>query len=218
MKTNLPFDSHVAEYEEWYREFPFVFQSEVEALRQMLPEGDNLSGIEVALGTGKFSEALGIKEGIEPSPNMRAIAVSRGIEVVDSVAENLPYGDLKFDFVLMAFCISYFNDLSITFKEAHRILKNNGVLIIGFIDRNSIIGKYYEQHKPESIFYKQANFYTVDRVVSELTHAGFRHFNFCQTLFKPLQEIKTFEPSKPGHGQGSFVIVQALKKQKRNSR
>ncbi len=217
MKTNLPFDSHVAEYEEWYQEFPFVFQSEVEALREMLPEGDNLRGIEVALGTGKFSEALGIKEGVEPSPNMRALAVSRGIEVVDSVAENLPYGDLKFDFVLMAFCISYFNNLSIVFREAHRVLKKNGVLIVGFIDRNSIIGKYYEDRKPESTFYRQANFYTVEKVLAELKQSGFKHFNFCQTLFNPLSEIKAFEPSKPGHGQGSFVVVQAMKKRKRNT-
>jgi ubiquinone/menaquinone biosynthesis C-methylase UbiE len=212
MKTHLAFDSHVAQYEAWYEHYPFVFQSEVEALRQMLPEGDRLTGIEVALGTGKFSEALGIKEGIEPSPNMRAIAVKRGIEVIDAEAEHLPYGDLRFDFVMMAFCISYFDNLHITFLEANRVLKNNGVLVIGFIDRESTIGKYYEQRKPESTFYKAANFYTVDKVISELKQAGFRHFKFCQTLFKLLDEIKTFEPAKPGHGEGSFVVIQAGKK------
>jgi ubiquinone/menaquinone biosynthesis C-methylase UbiE len=212
MKTHLAFDSHVTEYEAWYEHYPFVFESEVEALRQMLPEGDRLTGIEVALGTGKFSEALGIKEGIEPSPNMRAIAVKRGIEVVDAEAEHLPYGDLRFDFVMMAFCISYFDNLHITFREAHRVLKNKGVLVVGFIDRESTIGKYYEQRKPESTFYKAANFYTVDKVISELKQAGFRHFKFCQTLFKPLDDIKTFEPAKPGHGEGSFVVIQAGKK------
>ncbi|MBA4053572.1 MAG: SAM-dependent methyltransferase [Marivirga sp.] len=201
MKTHLAFDSHVAEYEAWYEHYPYVFESEVEALRQMLPEGDRLTGIEVALGTGKFSEALGIKEGIEPSPNMRAIAVKRGIEVVDAKAEHLPYGDLRFDLVLMAFCISYFDNLNITFREAHRVLKNSGVLVVGFIDRESIIGKYYEQRKPESTFYKAANFYTVDKVISELKLAGFRHFKFCQTLFKPLDDIKILEPAKPGHGK-----------------
>lgn len=212
MKKNLPFDSHVAEYEAWYKDYPFVFTSEVEALRQLLPEGDRLTGIEVALGTGKFSEALGIKEGIEPSPNMRSIALKRGIEVVDGVAEQLPYGDLRFDFVLMAFCISYFDDLHVVFREAHRALNKNGVLVIGFIDRNSIIGKYYEQHKPESTFYKAANFYKVDKVLFELNRAGFKHFKFSQTLFKPLNDIKAFEPARPGYGEGSFVVIQAGKK------
>lgn len=212
MKTKLPFDSHVEQYEEWYEEYPHVFRSEVEALREMLPEGDNLVGIEVGLGTGRFSQALGIKEGLEPSVNMRSRAIERGIEVVDGTAENLPYGDLRFDFVLMAFCISYFEDLHAAFMEAYRVLKHDGSLVVGFIDRNSPIGQYYEKHKPESTFYKQANFYTVDKVARELAAAGFRHLTFCQTLFKPLDEIRAFEPSKPGYGEGSFVVVQARKK------
>lgn len=216
MKTNLPFDTHVSDYEEWFDEYPFVFRSEVEALRQMLPEGENLHGIEVALGTGRFAEALGIKEGVEPSANMRAAAVERGIEVVDAVAEQLPYGDLRFDFVLMSFCISYFNDLHVAFKEANRVLKQNGALVVGFIDRNSLIGKYYEKHKPESTFYKLANFYTVDKVIFELNRAGFKHFQFCQTLFGELDDIKTFEPAKTGYGEGSFIVIQARKKGKEN--
>ena len=67
MKKDFSFDSHVAEYEQWFDDHSFVFKSEVEALRAMLPRGDSLSGIEVALGTGRFCEALGIKEGVEPS-------------------------------------------------------------------------------------------------------------------------------------------------------
>ena len=212
MKHNLPFDSHVAEYEEWYEQYPHVFKSEVEALREMLPEGDKLTGIEVGLGTGRFSEALGIKEGVEPSENMRRLAIERGIEVVDGSAEQLPYADLRFDFVLMAFCISYFEDLHIAFREANRVLKQNGTLVLGFIDRNSPIGQQYEKQKPESTFYKLANFYTVDKVVYELTRSGFRHFDFCQTLFEPLEEIKSFEPAIPGYGRASFVVIKARKK------
>lgn len=212
MKTNLPFDTHVAEYEDWYESHPLVFKSEVEAVREMLPEGDKLMGIEIGVGTGRFSQALGIKEGVEPSENMRRLAIDRGIEVVDGSAEQLPYGDLRFDFVLMNFCISYFEDLHAAFREAARVLKNKGTLIVGFIDRNSPIGEEYERRKPESTFYRDANFYTVDKVVRELTGAGFRHFDFCQTLFKPLNEIKEFESAIPGYGRGSFVVIKAKKK------
>lgn len=212
MKKNLPFDTHVEEYEEWYQEYPFVFQSEVEAIRQMLPEGERLTGIEVGLGTGQFAQALGIKEGVEPAPNMRARAINRGIEALDGVAESLPYKDLRFDFVIMACSISYYDDLHRALKEAYRVLKNNGVLIIGFIDRNSIIGKQYEQHKAESIFYREANFYSVDKVKSELAQAKFKQLEFCQTLFRPLADIKEFEPARQGYGEGSFVVVQAKKR------
>ena len=211
MNSLMVFDEHVAEYDEWYEKYPEVFKSEVEALRDMLPEGEALSGIEVGLGTGQFAKALGIKEGIEPSPNMRAVAISRGIEVMDAVAESLPYKDLKFDFVLMSFCISYFKELHSPFKEAHRVLKNNGALVIGFLDKNSVIGRAYAEHQADSIFYKHAKFYSVNKVVSELTQAGFRNITIAQTLFDPLDKIKTFQPSRKGYGEGSFVVLKALK-------
>lgn len=212
MKANLPFDTHVEEYEEWFSDHPFVFQSEVEAIRQMLPEGEELRGIEVGLGTGQFSRALGIREGVEPSRNMRSIAVARGIDVLNGVAERLPYEDMRFDFVLMAFCVSYFENVHNAFKEALRVLKKNGMLVIGFLDRDRPIGQSYEAHKADSTFYRQARFFSVDKMVYELTAAGFKRFEFCQTLFHPLDEIKEAEQPKPGYGEGSFVVVQARKK------
>jgi ubiquinone/menaquinone biosynthesis C-methylase UbiE len=212
MKKQFSFDDHVKEYEEWFDRYPWVFMSEVEALREMLPVGEKLNGIEVGIGTGRFSEALGIKEGIEPSANMRTLAVNRGIEIMDGVAERLPYADHRFDFVLMNFCICYFDDLHAAFKEAHRVLGSDGALVVGFIDKDSIIGMYYEKHKPESTFYKHANFYSVEKVISELNRAGFKHTATCQTLFNALDDIKALQPTKPGHGEGSFVVVKAMKK------
>jgi len=213
MNTSIElFDQHVHEYEEWFDQYPYVFQSEIEAVREMLPEGDSLSGIEIGLGTGRYSMALKIKEGIEPSRNMRTLAIKRGIDAMEGVAEKLPYGDMRFDFAVMLFCISYFNSLKAAFKEAHRILKRNGSLVIGFIDKESPVGKHYEAHKSESIFYRQARFYSVDRVVNELSQAGFRHFTFRQTLFGELDAIQNLQPSKEGYGEGSFVVIQASKK------
>lgn len=211
MIKTLPFNEHVAEYEEWYRKYPFVFQSEVEAIRELLPAGNSIYGIEVALGTGRFAKELGIKEGIEPSPNMRALALKKGIDVLSAEAEHLPYKDMRFDFVLMAFCISYFDDLPAAFKEARRVLKNGGSLIAGFIDKDSIIGKFYEQRKPDSVFYKQANFYSTKRIIAELKKLGFKKLQFSQTLFHALDDIKEFEPAKPGYGEGSFVLIKAIK-------
>jgi ubiquinone/menaquinone biosynthesis C-methylase UbiE len=211
MIKTLPFNEHVAEYEEWYRKYPFVFQSEVEAIRELLPAGNSIYGIEVALGTGRFAKELGIKEGIEPSPNMRALALKKGIDVLSAEAEHLPYKDMRFDFVLMAFCISYFDDLPAAFKEARRVLKNGGSLIAGFIDKDSIIGKFYEQRKPDSVFYKQATFYSTKRIIAELKKPGFKKLQFSQTLFHALDDIKEFEPAKPGYGEGSFVLIKAIK-------
>jgi ubiquinone/menaquinone biosynthesis C-methylase UbiE len=211
MIRTLPFNEHVAEYEEWFSKYSFVFQSEVEAIRDLLPVGNTIRGIEIALGTGHFSKELGIKEGIEPAPNMRALALKRGIDVMSGEAEHLPYKDMSFDFALMAFCISYFEDLPAAFKEARRVLKNGGSLIVGFIDRDSIIGNIYKQRKPESVFYKQANFYSPKKIIFQLNKSGFKNLVFAQTLFHALDDIKEFEPAKPGYGEGSFVVIKAIK-------
>jgi ubiquinone/menaquinone biosynthesis C-methylase UbiE len=214
-KTENPaahvFDTHAGEYDAWYDKYPAVFQSEAEAIRSMLPPGNSF-GIEVGLGTGRFAKALGIKEGIEPSAQMREIAIERGIDAMEGSAENLPYKDQHFDFVLMASCISYFHELHPAFKEANRVLKSGGSLIIGFVEKNSPIGKYYEQIRQENKFYKTALFYTVGKVLDELKNAGFAAFETSQTLFNYLDDINVFEPARPGHDEGSFVVIKAIKK------
>lgn len=93
MTTIEIFNTHVAEYEEWFNQYPFVFQSEIEAIREMLPTGEKLSGIEIGLGTGRYAQALQIKEGIEPAQNMRSLAIRRGIETMNATADSLPFGD-----------------------------------------------------------------------------------------------------------------------------
>lgn len=66
-----PFERHVAEYDEWFERYPFVYESELAALRQqMLSLPENLLGLEVGVGTGRYAAPLGIKEGIEPSEEM----------------------------------------------------------------------------------------------------------------------------------------------------
>lgn len=205
------FKTHSVEYDAWYDKYPYVFESEVEAVRDALPEG-NIRGIEVGLGTGRFAEALGIKDGVEPIFEMRNMAYKRGIDVMDAIAERLPYKDLQFDFVLMVNCIYYFQSIQSAFKEAHRVLKRDGTLIIGFVEKNSIIGKSYELKKQDSTFYKNANFYSTEKITEEIKASGFNRLEFSQTLFKNLDEIKEFEPTKPGVGEGSFIVIKAIKK------
>jgi ubiquinone/menaquinone biosynthesis C-methylase UbiE len=211
MLKTKPFEKHASEYDTWFDKYPYVFESEVAALRAALPYGD-LQGIEVGLGTGRFSNALGIKEGVEPAASMREMALARGVDVFDAAAEHLPYKDLRFDFVLMASCINYFNQLNPAFREANRVLKPGGTLIVGCIDKDSIIGKLYESKRPESIFYKQAIFYPVEKVAKEIHKEGFNKIEYTQTLFENLDSIKEFEPAKPGYGEGSFVVIKAIKK------
>ncbi len=204
-----PFEEHVDQYEDWFEKNYWVYQSELQAVKELLPKQGN--GIEIGVGSGRFADPLGIRLGVEPSPKMRALAKARGIEVIDGVAEDILFKNPRFDFVLMVTTICFLDDIEKAFKKIHRILNPSGHLVIGFIDKNSPVGKIYQKHKNESEFYKVATFYSVDKVVSYLKNAGFSNFVFKQTIFKNLKEIKDIEPIQDGFGAGSFVVIRALK-------
>lgn len=210
MLKNLPFNEHVAEYEAWFEKYPFVFKTEVAAIKKLWPAGDNIRSLEIGSGTGRFAKALGILEGIEPSANMCAIAEEKGVNTLMGRAEYLPYQNKQLDVVLMNFCICYFENPTKALHEAYRVLKPGGTLILGFIDKYSTIGKYYETKKKHSIFYKQAHFLSVKEVEEKIREAGFKDLQFSQTLFHDLDKIDAVELSLPGYGKGSYILIKAF--------
>jgi len=204
-----PFEKYSEKYEDWFKKNKFVYGSEIQAIKELFPKVKK--SIEIGVGSGKFAVPLGIKTGVDPSPRMRNIAQQRGIEVIDAIAEELPFKDSQFELVLMVTTICFVDNLNLAFREAYRILKLGGYLIIGFVDKDSSLGKLYQQHKENSLFYKIATFYSTKEVVYNLSKVGFKEFDFRQTIFHSLNEIKNIEPAKEDYGEGSFVVIRARK-------
>ena len=204
-----PFEKYSEKYEDWFERNKFVYESEIGAIKELFPKVKK--GIEIGVGSGKFAVPLGIKIGIDPSPRMRKIAQKRGIEVINATAEELPFENSQFELVLMVTTICFVDNLNLAFREAYRILKLGGYLIIGFVDRDSSLGKLYQQHKENNLFYKIATFYSTKEVVYSLSKVGFKEFDFRQTIFHGLNEIKDVEPAKEDYGEGSFVVIRARK-------
>ena len=94
-------------------------------------------------------------------------------------------------------------------KEARRVLKWKRKLIIGIIDKDSFLGKYYREKN--SIFYKEANFFSVKEITDLLKTAGFKRFSYYQTIFKFPDEINSIEKSQKGFGKGGFVVINTQK-------
>ena len=90
---------------------------------------------------------------------MADIAQRRGIKVYRAVAEALPFRPDSFDLVVMVTVLCFLRDPFLALTEATRVLKPGGQILIGMIDKDSPLGRYYEAHKQESKFYRQANFY-----------------------------------------------------------
>lgn len=209
-----PFEKYAEQYEDWFEKNRWVYEAELRAVKAMLPTGGQ--GVEIGVGTGRFAEPLGIKIGIEPSSRMREIAQKRGIQVFDGVAEELPFDDSQFDFVLMVTTVCFVDDISKALLEAHRVLSHGGILIIGFVDRNSMVGQTYLSRQKENVFYREATFFSVDELVEIMDRAGFGDLTFRQTIFKTLTETTRDEPVKSGHGEGSFVVIRGRKKEAKN--
>ncbi len=206
------FNKNVAAYEAWYANYPEVFKSEVAAIKQQLLKlPENIYGIEVGLGTGRFSKALGFKEGIEPSEEMAKKAMKRGIEIMKGVAEQLPYSDYHFDFLLFV-TICHLDNLKAALSEAHRVLKRGGSIIVAFLDKEQTIAQQYEEQRYRSTFFENATYYSVENVTKTLKDAQFKDLEFNQTLFGELATIKKIQTPKEGYGEGSFVVVKAVKK------
>ena len=206
MIKNESFQKHAIEYDQWYDQYPAVFESELEAIRKMLSNAPK-NGLEVGIGTDKFSKALGIKEWIDPSFAIR----TNGEKPVAYKEDKIPFQDFYFDFVFMATCISYFFDLKKVFTEANRVLKSDGSLIIGFIENESIVGDFHEEYRNKSSFYKFATFYKTSEIIAEIKEAGFHDFHFFQTFFNGLDENNEKEQSKKYSCYGSCVVIKAKK-------
>ena len=209
MPKTRPFDSYSNEYEDWFMINKFAFQSELNAIKKAFP--DNGDFIEVGIGSGIFAEPLGIKEGVDPSEAMREKAKKRGISVIDAVAEKLPYADQSKDVVLMVTTICFVDDTYKTFQEVHRVLKDNGHFIIGYVDKDSPIGKFYLEQKDESLFYKDAIFFGTEELYEILRETGFEINNIYQTVFGKIDEINEVQNVLGGYGKGSFVVIKAKK-------
>ena len=206
------FEKWAQEYDEWFDINRFAYESEVLALRKFIPK--NGKGLEVGVGTGRFSVPLGIKAGVEPARAMASIAQKRGIEVYEAKAEELPFESESFDFVLMVTTICFLQDPMQSLKEAKRVLKPEGHIIIGMIDKDSPLGMVYESKKEHSRFYKYAKFYSVRQVLGWLSESEHSHIEICQTIFENPERMTAIDAVRDGYGEGAFVVISAQKETK----
>ena len=207
MTVNDVYGENVDAYETWFIENNLTFKSEVNAIQLLLPN-ETTKGIELGVGTGLFAEQLGIKIGLEPSLNMAEKAKKRGVQVTLGFIEIMPFKDNSFPFTLMVTVDCYLHNLVVAFREVYRILESNGVLVIAFIDRETPLGKIYQENKSKSVFYRDANFNSRAEIRSALKDAGFSIIDEQQTVFSSeniLHEIRE------GLGEGLFAVIKAKK-------
>jgi SAM-dependent methyltransferase len=200
------FEKYSDAYDEWFEKNPDQYEAELEAIRQLLPSPE-AEGLEVGVGSGKFAVPLGIRIGVEPSGAMAIKAEKQGVKVFRGVAENLPFPDGRFDFVLMVTTLCFVDNVIKSFKEAFRVLKLGGCIIVGFVDKESELGRHYAENRERSKFYGDATFFSTQEVLKYLKEAGFVVAKIKQTLIPGDSKGTILD----GFGEGAFVVVRGMK-------
>ena len=209
MFKTAPYNEHAARYDSWYDNHPAEYTSELDAVRRFVPAG--AVGCEIGVGTARFAAPLGVKVGVDPSLAMLSYAVKRSINCVAGVAESLPFMGEVFDYAVMVTTLCVVEDPGKSIAEAHRVIKNGGCIVMGFLDFSSRFGSEYVKRHASSPFSKGARFRTAAEVEQYIKQAGFTGLSFVQTLFNPLENLEEPEKHSNGYGDGLFVVVRALK-------
>lgn len=199
------FQKQAIAYDRWFDEHPVLFESELAAIRSVLPVFQN--GVEIGAGTGRFAAALGIGQGLEPLDDYAALARARGIEVEKGVAEKMPYPDGSFDLALMVTVDCFLDDVPAAFAETFRILSPGGTFVVAFLDKNGAVARKYKLIGSPS--YRNAHFHSPEEIAALMAEAGFTDLKSAQTLF----DEKTMAPEAPlpGTGKGSFAVIAGRK-------
>jgi SAM-dependent methyltransferase len=202
-----PFVHHHRRYDDWFERHRAAYLSELLAVRALLPWSGR--GLEIGVGTGRFAAPLGVEFGIDPAAEMLDYARARGVRVARAVAEALPFADAVFDCALVVTTICFVADAAAMVREARRVLRPSGVLVIGLIDRDSPMGHEHVAQQAGNVFYREAHFYSAAEVAALLEANGFHDLVWLQTISALLSQIREIEPASAGTGRGSFLAVRA---------
>lgn len=194
------YDSRASEYDDWFERHDDVFQKELTLLQEHLFFSKN--SLEVGIGSGRFSSALGISKGIDPSLEMIKLCKEKGIDAILGLAESLPFESDEFEQVFFITSLCFVEDLDMAIAEAGRVLKNDGVITIAFIDKSSEMGMMYQENRGE--YFEDAVFLTANELIAKIEKFGFKNFkvtgiNFNTPIDNPPFDfcVMSFRKSAP---------------------
>lgn len=207
------YDSLSAEYDAWFDgEGRLTFDIEVGAFREILPLLPK-PWLEVGAGSGRFARALGTEMGLEPSGKLGGMARARGLSVVRGVGERLPFKAETFGAMFLIVTLCFVSAPLEVFREARRILRPGGKLVLGCVLSDTHCGRLYQEKKERGHrYYKYATFYSFTEVSGLLERAAFSVERVISTLFQKPGEVEFNELPRDGFSpDAGFTIILAGK-------
>ncbi len=214
-KSAQLFERLAERYDAWYDGDvgKVAFPIEVECLRPLLA-GLPKPWLEIGVGTGRFAQALGVEVGIDPAFRPLQLAHQRQVTVVQATGEKLPFRDSAFGAVLIVVTLCFADDPLSLLREANRVLRDDGALVLGMVFADSPWGEFYMQKaKLGHPFYSAAHFLTRSQTQDLFERAGFKVIAARSALRQPPSD-ETLHPETPTEGDfmgAGFVAWKAVK-------
>jgi ubiquinone/menaquinone biosynthesis C-methylase UbiE len=208
--TNI-FDNLTNKYDEWYdsEDGKPLFESELRCLKSMV-ENAPVPILEIGVGTGRFAMQFHDVIGIDPSVNALKIAKERGVKTFHGYGEKLPFEDESFGCVLIIMTLCFVENPLNVLREAKRVLKKDGRIIIGFVPKNSPWGIFYgEKKKAGNPFYSNATFYSIRDLEVLLQKTGLEISRIRSTLLQRPDEPRNIEEPVEGYAKDAgFLCIE----------
>ena len=212
------FNKYADRYDAWYeKQGKRIYLIELNALKEYK---SMIYSLEVGVGSGRFAGPLEIEIGIDPSFKMMKLAANRVPNLICGCGENLPFREESISIVFLIVTICFVEEPIKILEEAYRVLKSNGMLVVGIVPRNSVWGRYYLRRKETGhAFYSHAKFYTYSEVISMLHESGFIIRKTLSTLLQSPGKVLNIENPREGYIKNAgFIIVECWKKNRFSSR
>lgn len=170
------FDAHATDYDAWYTTplGRYVDSVEKELLAELAEPHDGETALDIGCGTGNHTLWLaeqGLRvTGLDESRPMLEVAAAKSadlpVEWVHSDATELPFGEETFDLVVSVAAMEFIEQRRAVLREAMRLLRPGGRLVLGLLTRDSAWGELYRNEAetdPGSVFAK-AHLFTEDEL------------------------------------------------------
>jgi len=180
------FDLITEEYDSWYdsEKGKPLYESEMHCLESLV-EDCLLPVLEIGVGTGRFAKWFPKAIGIDPALNALRYAQGRGVRVIQAKGDMLPFQNETFGTVFIVLTLCFVQAPLAVLSEAKRVLKREGSIVLGFIQKGSSWGALYEEKKKNGHpVYGRAQFYSFEDVEKLLQQFGLTISRVKSTLLQ----------------------------------
>jgi ubiquinone/menaquinone biosynthesis C-methylase UbiE len=139
---------------------------------------DSRSIIDIGCGSGRFITGRPYAIGLDRRINVLRFNRKTNKKLVQASLENIPFKDCSFDAVVCSEVIEHIPAEKVDFKEMGRLVKENGIFVIGTPDYGKlewrVIEYFYKKLMPYGYASEHINKYNFSSLSDKLKNHGFQ--------------------------------------------